>query len=293
MFQKIVNTYGIPRYQEINPGIFYIITFPFLFGIMFGDIGHGLLLLIFSLFLFHTNDSTFENLKKAKYLLFLMAIFSLYCGIIYNDFMGLPLNMFSSCYTSENIKKYDECVYSFGLDPIWGVSKNELQFTNSYKMKLAIIFGVCHMFFGVTLKILNGIHNSNYVEIFLESIPQMIFLTCSFGYLAFLIIMKWTHENVFTGIIQVFLEAGHNSQNAVFSGQNYLQIWLFILCIISVVTMLFLKPFFELQIMGILIKKGNTVQRNSGLGIDEGEDKPLIDIGQRESQVLRVNVNFI
>ena len=33
-FQNIVNTYGIPRYGEVNPGIFTIVTFPFLFGIM-------------------------------------------------------------------------------------------------------------------------------------------------------------------------------------------------------------------------------------------------------------------
>ena len=42
-FQEIVNTYGVPRYKEINPGLFTIVTFPFLFGVMFADIGHGLI----------------------------------------------------------------------------------------------------------------------------------------------------------------------------------------------------------------------------------------------------------
>lgn len=40
-FQEIVNTYGTPRYREVNPGLFAIVMFPFLFGVMFGDIGHG------------------------------------------------------------------------------------------------------------------------------------------------------------------------------------------------------------------------------------------------------------
>ena len=45
--KEIVNTYGVPRYREINPGYFTVITFPFLFGMMFGDIAHGILLFIF------------------------------------------------------------------------------------------------------------------------------------------------------------------------------------------------------------------------------------------------------
>jgi V-type H+-transporting ATPase subunit a len=33
-------------YKEINPAVFAMVTFPFLFGVMFGDIGHGGLWLI-------------------------------------------------------------------------------------------------------------------------------------------------------------------------------------------------------------------------------------------------------
>jgi V-type H+-transporting ATPase subunit a len=43
VFQEIVNTYGIPMHKEINPAVFAIVTFPFLFGVMFGDVGHGFL----------------------------------------------------------------------------------------------------------------------------------------------------------------------------------------------------------------------------------------------------------
>lgn len=39
--QAVVDTYGVPSYKECNPAVFTLVTFPFQFGIMFGDLGHG------------------------------------------------------------------------------------------------------------------------------------------------------------------------------------------------------------------------------------------------------------
>ena len=57
-FQEFVNTYGVPRYKEANPALFTAATFPFLFGIMYGDIGHGCCLLFFGLYLILTNQNS-------------------------------------------------------------------------------------------------------------------------------------------------------------------------------------------------------------------------------------------
>ena len=108
-FQEIVNTYGYPRYQEINPTIFNIITFPFLFGVMFGDIGHGFALFLFGIYLCSNKDSIIKSksiLKEflpARYMLLLMGFFAFYCGWMYNDFLSIPLDLFGSCYTDDEV----------------------------------------------------------------------------------------------------------------------------------------------------------------------------------------------
>ncbi|PHJ18622.1 vacuolar proton translocating atpase subunit, partial [Cystoisospora suis] len=52
-FQQLVDTYGVPRYKEANPAIFACVFFPFLFGIMYGDVGHGVVLLLIAAALFY------------------------------------------------------------------------------------------------------------------------------------------------------------------------------------------------------------------------------------------------
>jgi V-type H+-transporting ATPase subunit a len=50
-FQLIVDTYGVPMYKEINPAVFAMVSFPFLFGVMYGDMGHGGIYLILGILL--------------------------------------------------------------------------------------------------------------------------------------------------------------------------------------------------------------------------------------------------
>jgi len=151
-YQEFVNTYGIPRYREANPALLTAATFPFLFGVMYGDIGHGTFLLLGGIGLVW-NEKKNEHVKRdeiseamymARYMLVMMGFFAVYAGLIYNDCFSLGLNLFQSRWVFEgqdygtvaegavaiSTANYgsDESIYPFGLDPIWHVASNELLF---------------------------------------------------------------------------------------------------------------------------------------------------------------------
>jgi V-type H+-transporting ATPase subunit a len=48
-----------------------------------------------------------------------------------------------------------------GIDSIWTVSDNKMQFTNSLKMKLAVIIGVIHMLLGLGIRLLNNLRKKD------------------------------------------------------------------------------------------------------------------------------------
>ncbi|CAH1980778.1 unnamed protein product [Acanthoscelides obtectus] len=212
-FQNLIDSYGVACYREANPALYTIITFPFLFAIMFGDSGHALIMFFFGLWLVldekkigaqKNKSEIFAIFFAGRYIILLMGVFSFYTGIIYNDIFSKSLNIFGSKWEIVNQTdlqgeayeliprtNYKETPYLFGVDPIWQMAKNKIIFLNSFKMKLSIIFGVVHMIFGVCVSVVNFVHFKRYSSIFLEFLPQVMLLLFLFLYLVIMMFMKW------------------------------------------------------------------------------------------------------
>ncbi len=50
-FQRLVQGYGVPDYREIEPTVMFAVSFLLMFGLIFGDLGHGLCLIAVGLLL--------------------------------------------------------------------------------------------------------------------------------------------------------------------------------------------------------------------------------------------------
>uniref|UniRef100_A0A673XC06 V-type proton ATPase subunit a n=1 Tax=Salmo trutta TaxID=8032 RepID=A0A673XC06_SALTR len=222
-FQSIVEAYGVGDYREVSPAPYTIITFPFLFAVMFGDLGHGMVMACCALWMVLTEKShkrkrsdneIWTMFFEGRYIILMMGLFSVYTGLIYNDCFSKSLNIFGSGWsvramftdqqwTNETLQTNTLLIldpnvsgvfvgpYPFGIDPIWNMAVNRLSFLNSYKMKMSVIIGVVHMSFGVVLSVFNHLHFKQRFNISLLFLPELLFLLCLFGYLVFMIIYKW------------------------------------------------------------------------------------------------------
>lgn len=303
-FQGIVDSYGIGAYGEVNPGLFAVITFPFLFAAMFGDIGHGAILaMIASVMIMYEKrlgkldmGEIFDMFFYGRYMILMMGAFSMYAGFIYNDIFSKSLNLFPTgwdwpSHPEGTVEAQPNGkVYAMGLDPTWHGADNALVFTNSIKMKMSLILGVLHMSFSICLQVPNMIHMGKRTSILTKFVPQLLFLNALFGYLVVLIIYKWgidwyeTDENgevfrnnppsLLNTLIYMFLKPGNvDPAQQIYAGQSFVQLCLLALAGICIPWMLCAEPY--------LIYKER--QRTAGQGYshltaaDEDEEEQLIN----------------
>lgn len=94
-YVAFTRSFGMPDYHEIDPTIFFIISFPVTFGLMFGDVGHGILLTLSGVALYVTKARL--RLKaggllgytfRGWALITMCGISSTLIGFLYGEFFG-------------------------------------------------------------------------------------------------------------------------------------------------------------------------------------------------------------
>lgn len=81
-FEMYVEMYGLPDYHEMDPTIFVALTYSFIFGAMFGDVGQGLLLAIGGFLLYKIKHMNLAAIIGTA------GIFSTFFGFMFGSFFG-------------------------------------------------------------------------------------------------------------------------------------------------------------------------------------------------------------
>ena len=155
-FESITNMFGLPSYTEIDPTPIMAVTFPLIFGLMFGDVGHGFVLALAGLGLI--------TLKKGNKSLWNFGMILLYCGILAMIFGFLYASVFgnekilSNLYESWGIGRTYTIAGGETLRALWRIPSHDIE----YMIGIALFVGVLHMGVGLIVNAVNNVHEKGF-----------------------------------------------------------------------------------------------------------------------------------
>lgn len=135
-FEMFIHMYGVPAYNEIDPTLFVAITYSLIFGIMFGDVGQGLCLVI--------GGALFYKFKKMNLgaIVSLAGIFSTIFGFMYGSIFG-----------------YEDLIPHVWMKPMDNIMS---------VLITAIVFGAFLIIVAMVMNIINAIKAGDYARLFFD-----------------------------------------------------------------------------------------------------------------------------
>jgi len=132
-FETLVEMFGRPSYHEIDPTPFLAISFLVMFGMMFGDIGHGFVLALGGILLR-------KKLKSQVAIPIGMGLSSMFFGVMYGDLFGFKVMH----------------------PPIWLDPMEE----TLHFLKFTAVLGVVLMVIGLGMNLINTYRARNFEDFF-------------------------------------------------------------------------------------------------------------------------------
>lgn len=150
-FESITLNFGLPSYNEIDPTLFLAISFPLIFGMMFGDIGHGAVVALFGHYLWKgRRDVTSIDIGR---ILFTCGLVSVLFGFLYGSFFGV-----------------EDVIHPVWTSPIHqvkeGMAKNLIG--------IALFVGVLQMSLGIVIDAVNRSYTHGFGDTFTGSLGRIL-----------------------------------------------------------------------------------------------------------------------
>lgn len=139
-FELITNAYGTPAYQTIDPTPILGVSFLFMFGMMFGDVGHGLVLALTGLLMLLKGQK--PMMKQAGMLLLYAGGASMVFGFLFGSIFGLE----------------------HFLPTLWTKPMESI----GEMFKICIYFGMGMIFLAIVINLINGFRKGDYLHMIFD-----------------------------------------------------------------------------------------------------------------------------
>jgi len=159
-FEVIYMLSKYPRYGTVDPTIIFAFFFPILFGLMVGDIGYGIIILVAG-WILHRKFSQKPMLNMIGFVLTIGGAWTIFFGIIYLEFFGDWIYRWLGLLNSEGeLEKYiwgtKESTFKWPLDRIEGFT---------FMLAVCLIIGWVHMGIGLIIGMVNGRREGNFKHV--------------------------------------------------------------------------------------------------------------------------------
>lgn len=153
-FESLVRTYSVPAYNTIDSTLPVAILFVVMFGLMFADAGHGLIVMLLGAL---TAIFSKKNNKDLGFLMIYCGLASIACGIMFGTYFGYQLTK-PLWFDMESISNSAPSKYHLRTSI---VSINDI-------FKLAIMFGMGVIYLSYLFNWINRLRRREFIDLFLE-----------------------------------------------------------------------------------------------------------------------------
>jgi len=149
-----------PRYGTVDPTIVFAFFFPVLFGMMVGDIGYGIIILVAG-WIVHRKYSSKPMVSMLGFVLTVGGAWTIFFGIIYLEFFGDWIYRWLGLLNADGeLDKYllgtKNSTFKYPLDRIEGFT---------FMLAVCLIIGWVHMGIGLIIGMVNGRREGNYKHV--------------------------------------------------------------------------------------------------------------------------------
>ena len=152
LFEGITLSLGVPKYNEVDPTPIVAFVFPLFFGIMFSDLGRGLVLLAAG---YAIRKNARDDLRYLGRLLLVLGASAMVVGALRGLAFGVPLP------------------YAPLLPSPTFLTESPSLMTITFWLEVGIVFGTFHLAAGYVLAVVNRILSRDYAEAFLGYAPTL------------------------------------------------------------------------------------------------------------------------
>jgi len=175
-YQMLTTSYGVASYHEINPMLFLSITFPIIFGLMFADAGHGLLLVLTGLAAIYAGRKVTKPGEITGYILnngwwfVMLGMCSILGGFIYDEFFGFH-GVFHPLWESIGFhgalfRVGNTWIQIGGFNPVLALENGQLM----PMFKFSIFVGAIHISLGLIINLMGKLANREFREALVEPV---------------------------------------------------------------------------------------------------------------------------